>query len=132
MKKFLAAILAVLYMGTSTGAAFTMHYCMGKTAGWELGHGKGNVCHKCGMEKSVKKDKDCCKDEHKMLKSDVDQKTAESAFQFMQAASLAASASFFQSVVVDISSITEKNPISNAPPNKTGVAVYLRNCVFLI
>lgn len=131
MKKFLAAILAVLYMGTSTGAAFTMHYCMGKVAGWELGHQKENACDKCGMEKPVKKDKDCCKDEHKMLKSDADQKTAESAFQFIQAAT-ASPAYFLQTTVVDISSITERHPITNAPPHKGGLSVYLCNCVFLI
>jgi hypothetical protein len=40
MKKFITAILAVLYLGTSSGATIHMHYCMGKLAEWGLGHQK--------------------------------------------------------------------------------------------
>ncbi|MBK8522228.1 MAG: hypothetical protein IPL54_15650 [Chitinophagaceae bacterium] len=37
-EKFITAILAVLYLGTSSGATIHMHYCMGKLAEWGLGH----------------------------------------------------------------------------------------------
>ena len=32
----------------------------------------------------------------------------------------------------NFSSLTEKNPYGNAPPRSAAVAVYIRNCVFLI
>ena len=69
MKKFVTAILAVLYLGTSTGATVHMHYCMGKLADWGLGHNKSKTCGNCGMEKSEEKDNGCCKDEHKFVNS---------------------------------------------------------------
>ena len=56
MKKFVAVILALVYIGTSTGANIHMHYCMGKLADWGLGDNKSKTCSKCGMEKSDEKD----------------------------------------------------------------------------
>jgi len=132
MKKFFTFILALLYITTSVGATVHVHYCMGKLAGWGLGHKESKTCGKCGMEKSVKKDNGCCKDENKFLKNDNDQKTAESAFQNFQVIAIALPVSFFEIPVADIPSITEANPISHAPPLISGVAVYIRNCVFLI
>jgi hypothetical protein len=84
MKKFLAVILALAYMTASTGATLHMHYCMGKLADWGLGHNTSKTCDKCGMEKSGEKDNGCCKDEHKFVKNNTDQKTAETAFQVTQ------------------------------------------------
>ena len=54
MKKFITAILAVLYLGTSSGATIHMHYCMGKLADWGLGHQNSKTCGNCGMEKPDK------------------------------------------------------------------------------
>ena len=47
MKKFITAILAVLYLGTSSGATIHMHYCMGKLADWGLGHKNSKTCGQC-------------------------------------------------------------------------------------
>lgn len=132
MKKLFTVILALLYITTSTGAAFHMHYCMGELAGWGLGHNESKSCGKCGMEKSVKKDNGCCKDENKFVKNDADQKTAESAFQMFQATAAAIPVSFYEIPSVDIPSVTEENPQTHAPPQSNGVAAYIRNCVFLI
>jgi hypothetical protein len=132
MKKILAAILAVIYLGTSTGATVHMHYCMGKLADWGLGHNKSKTCGECGMEKSEEKDNGCCKDEHKFVKNDGDQKIAEAGFQMMQLASVALPVSFVEIPDNNFSSVTEENPISHAPPRSTGVAVYILNRTFLI
>jgi hypothetical protein len=51
MKKLFVAILAILYLSTSTGATLHVHYCMGRLAGWGLGHNNSKTCGKCGMEK---------------------------------------------------------------------------------
>ncbi len=132
MKKILAVILAVIYLGTSTGATVHMHYCMGKLADWGLGHNKSKTCGNCGMEKSEEKDNGCCKDEHKFVKNDNDQKTAESFVTNFALQVIDIPVECFTSSEILVSSVTEKHPVSHAPPRSNGVAVYIRNCSFLI
>ncbi len=109
MKKFITAILAVLYLGTSSGATIHMHYCMGKLADWGLSKNKSKTCPKCGMEKSHKSDNGCCKDEHKFLKDDSAQKLAENNLQMLQLFSVAIPASFTELPAIDFPSV-----VSNA------------------
>ncbi len=63
MKKFLIAILAIIYMGVSSGFAMTIHYCMGKISSVEL-LTHTDKCGKCGM----KTGSGCCKDDFKIFK----------------------------------------------------------------
>jgi hypothetical protein len=132
MKKFLVTILAFLYISTSTGAIINVHYCMGKLAGWEFGNESSKTCGKCGMEKSDKKDNGCCKDEHKYIKNEADQKTAGSVFQLIELSAATHPVSFIELTDDVLLSITEENPVSNAPPLNGTVAVYIRNCSFII
>jgi hypothetical protein len=63
MKKFLTAILAIIYLVVSSGFTLNTHYCMGKIASVDLfQHDK---CGKCGMKQSTG---GCCKDEVKVVK----------------------------------------------------------------
>lgn len=131
VKKILATILAFLYICASTGATLQMHYCMGKPAGWELGHDKPTACDICGME-SVGQDNDCCRDELKFFKDNTDQQSPNAGLQLLlwlgtslPPTHLAIQTNYFPSVAVDI-------PMSHAPPPLSNVAVYIRNCVFLI
>jgi hypothetical protein len=132
MKKFIISILAVLYLGTSIGAVLHMHYCMGKLADWGIGHNKSKTCGGCGMEKSNEKDNGCCTDEHKFVKNDTDQKVVESYFHLKEAMAVALLPDYIELPLIQISSVTEENPVSNAPPRRSGVAVYLLNRTFLI
>lgn len=132
MKKFIAAILAIFYLSTSTGANIHMHYCMGELADWGLGHNKSKTCGNCGMEKSEEKDNGCCKDEHKFVKNDNDQKTTESFVTNFSLQVIDIPVECFTSSEILVSSVTEKHPVSHAPPRSSGVAVYIRNCTFLI
>ncbi|MDP4263675.1 MAG: hypothetical protein Q8941_14200 [Bacteroidota bacterium] len=132
MKKVIIAILSVLYLSTSSGAMVNLHYCMGRLTNWTLGHDKSDICSKCGMKKSAKNNNDCCKDEHKFLKNNSDQKTAESAFQQAELSVAALPASFIEIAFHDFPSLTEEKPVCNAPPRSNGVATYIRNRVFLI
>ena len=50
MKNFFVAILAFLYISTSTGAFVHVHYCMGELADWGIGYNKSTKCGKCGMK----------------------------------------------------------------------------------
>jgi hypothetical protein len=132
MRKFIVAISALVYMSTSSGAMLHIHYCMGKIVDWDLGHNTSKTCGGCGMEKSDEKDNGCCKDEHKFIKNINDQKTSETGFQLIKLIAVAIPVSFVEIPPVNFPSVTEKNPISHAPLRSSGVAVYIRNCVFLI
>jgi hypothetical protein len=132
MKKFIVAILAFLYISASTGATINLHYCMGKLVDWTALSKDTDKCGKCGMLKSNAKDKGCCKDEHKQINLEKDQKTAENNIQLVQLVSVAIPVSFIEIPCNDFTSISEANPTSNAPPRSSSVAVYIRNCVFRI
>ena len=132
MKKFIVAILTLLYLSSSTGATVYTHYCMDKLAECGLGNSKSKNCGKCGMEKNDADSKGCCKDEHKFVKNISDQKVVEASFQLMKVMGSALTPSYAELPSILISSVTEKNPVSNAPPRSIGVAVYILNRTFLI
>ena len=130
MKKIIVAIFAIFYLAISSGFTLHMHYCMNKLADWGLAQNNSSTCPKCGMKKTDNKNKGCCKDEHKFVKNYSDQKIAEAGLQLIKVAALPVS--FIEIPSIDISTVTELTPISHAPPRCNGVAVYIRNCVFLI
>ncbi len=132
MKRFAAAILAVLYISTSAGATVHMHYCMGKLADWGLGQKESKTCGKCGMKTSEAKDNGCCKDEHKFFKTDTNQKAAEAGLQLLQILAIDLPVSFVEYPSFNFTSASEDYPVSNAPPRSNGVAVYILNRTFLI
>ena len=131
MKKIVVAILAILYMSTATGATIHIHYCMGKLVNWSLWHSKEDKCSKCGMKKTDGKDSGCCKDEHKQIKLENDQKISKIAVQFLQLAAFDIQVSFIEIPSHRFASAIEENPVSRAPLRSSD-AVYIRNCSFLI
>jgi hypothetical protein len=68
MKRILVTILAILYMASAMGATVHLHFCMGEFMGASLVHKDQHRCGKCGMLKT-ERDKGCCKDEHKTMKT---------------------------------------------------------------
>jgi hypothetical protein len=132
MKRFAAAILAVLYMSTSTGATVHMHYCMGKLAAWGLGQKESKTCGSCGMKTGEAKEKGCCKDEHKFIKNDTDQKATDANLQLTQQPATDLPTAFIEGPSFNFTSISEDYPVNNAPPRSNGVAVYILNRTFLI
>ena len=131
MKNFIVAILSFLYISTSTGATVHMHYCMGELVNWSLGHNNPKICDNCGMEKTDAKDNGCCKDEHKQLKIEKDQKVAES-FKMMQLLPSTLPVSFIEVPALNFCCVTEKSPTCHSPPRNSDIAVYIRNCAFRI
>ena len=55
MKKLLVTILALIYLGSSTGAMMHLHYCMGKLAETSFSKKNNATCNKCGMKTTQKK-----------------------------------------------------------------------------
>jgi hypothetical protein len=132
MKKFAVVILALLYLTTSTGANLNLHYCMGELADWGLGESKSKTCGFCGMEKGDEKDNGCCKDEQKFIKNDADQKTVESSLDILKVMAASPLPEYPELPAVLFSSLSEQNPVSNAPPRTECQALYILNSTFLI
>jgi hypothetical protein len=130
MKKFFIAILAFLYIGTSTGAVVHLHYCMGELAYWGLGYNQTKVCGECGMDE--KDATGCCKDEHTFIKNDDDQKIAENFFHFADSTLVAINAHEADLSLTLVFSLPGKNFSDNSPPRWNSVAVYLFKRTFLI
>lgn len=132
MKKFITAILAVLYLASSSGATIHLHYCMGKLAETGLSQSKSNKCSNCGMKKSEKSDNGCCKDEHKFLKDNSAQNLVDNNIQLLQLFSAAIPAIYTELPTINFPSVTEANPISHAPPREHGLSIYILKRSFLI
>lgn len=134
MKKVLALILAVFYMATSTGATLHVHYCMGKLVDVQLW--KSDVkktCSKCGTESSKKSCvRKCCRDTHKTVKLEKDQKTAERMVDAMQFTALVTPVDYVDLSPVYSTSLVEEYPVSNAPPRSSKIHLHILHCLFLI
>ncbi|HEY4289922.1 MAG TPA: hypothetical protein VGN00_22630 [Puia sp.] len=138
MKRTIAAILAFLYLGMSTGATVHFHYCMGKLMSWALVDNERSDCSYCGMPKAagsghcVVAKKGCCQDEVKKLQVDKDQRMAESSFPFLDH-SFMADLPFFREVSGNwpVSFIVDY-PIAHGPPDRGKVPVFVRCCNFRI
>ena len=132
MKKLIVAILALVYITTSTGAVIRVHYCMGELADWSIGVDNSKTCGKCGMQVSEEKDNGCCKDKHTFVKNNSDQKFAQTGLLIIPILTVALPVSFIKFHADDFLSIREENSVTHPPLRSRGVAVYIRNCVFLI
>ena len=84
MKKAVIAILALLYIITTSGVVVNVHYCMGTVASVTYGHEAPESCGKCGM---IEKD-GCCHSELKVVKLDDVHQQAVKAAQTEQVAEL--------------------------------------------
>ncbi len=131
MRRITIFILALLYITTFSGVPVDMHYCMGKRINWDFSHSKVQNCANCGMKKS--ESKGCCEDKEKLLRIDTEQKIADAAAQLPLFASLPALVKpSFELTFAYVPSIIEKLPTGTDPLRTSGIAVYIRNCIFLI
>lgn len=132
MRKFLITILAVFYLGVSSGATVHFHYCMGQLVEWGLSSTEpesSSSCNKCGMGTDAQND--CCKHQSKQAKVDKFQKSAENYFCFGVPAIKLRSGSSYHNLP-PYSLVIEENPVSNSPPDAESTATYLRICNFRI
>lgn len=129
MKKFLVAILAFLYISTSAGATLHMHYCMGKLADSGFTFNNAKTCSNCGMAETGD---GCCRHEAKFVKNNTDQKTNNVGFQFAQLIYTVPHAFFEVVLSNNFPDVTAASPINYPPPRNSGIAFYIRNCVFRI
>ena len=131
MKKLLITVLAVFYLGTSSGATVHFHYCMGELIEWGLSDDSSegeNDCSNCGMKKGVYEN--CCKDQKQELKIKDSQKAPLSIFQ--------AKIFAMEPVIYPILQVKALPPFSehysfnNSVPRTGKTPVFIRNCNFRI
>ena len=127
MKKFLVFILAVLYIGSSTGATIHIHYCMGKLVNMSLNSESTNKCPKCpSKEMSSSCSKECCKDLQKTVKIEKDQKLADIGFKLIDGPSfILSSFNFPEHMAPALSAIPYAHPYIKGPPAKSTVQPYI-------
>lgn len=125
MKKFLAFILLTLYMSSTTGATFRMHYCMGRLVTVQLTAGEKERCGQCG---AVNK-QNCCKSEHKTVKLEKDQQAVAYAAYPLP---LALPVAFPPLMEPDAVRIQGGMPLSHAPPPVFKVHPNILHCSFRI
>ena len=122
MKKVLATILAFVYLSTSMGATIHLHYCMGKLASWGLIDHESKNCAQCGMMKKSSSSQcmaakmDCCRDEHKQIKTDQDQKLFPS--EFFKYNNLSQAITIHGSIIPGVKAFSPaiEYPNTNGPP----------------
>lgn len=108
-----------------------MHYCMGELVSWDFSHKKDQNCSSCGMKGS--ESNGCCNDQQKLLKIDTVQKIADATFELPQFISSPALAHpSFELNFEIVPSLIDEHTANNVQPRSSGIAVYLRNCIFLI
>ena len=126
MKKILAILFSIFYFGFSSGAAFSIHYCMKEFV--SVSQKTDGICAKCG----VKDKKGCCKTEIKVVKVDDSQKSDLLKIDFLgQISEIPVKHQF---PVIDKSfSATKYTQIQiNGPPEYRPVPIYINHCNFRI
>ncbi|WP_336733689.1 HYC_CC_PP family protein [Chryseobacterium sp. VD8] len=125
MKKILAILFSVFYFGFSSGAVFSVHYCMNELA--SISQKVDDVCSKCG----VKTKKDCCKTEIKIVKVDDSQKSDFLKIDFLkQIHDIRKNEFFFTDHSFSATKFTQIQ--INAPPENRSVPIFISHCNFRI
>ena len=108
-----------------------MHYCMGDLVERNFFHNEEKPCSNCGMDKEKSEKSGCCNDKNEFVKSDHSQLAGEVSFILLKTFSQALPV-YFSEKPEHFSSVTEENPMANAPPRIPGIPIFKRNCVYII
>lgn len=130
MKKFIVTLLAVFYLGASSGASVNIHYCMGKLIDWGISDGSSGDCGNCGMEKG--NTENCCKDKEHKLTIKESLKASASTYLFSAPALAFPYADFKETGLIPINRLYGR-PFFGDPLERTpATPVFIRNCSFRI
>jgi hypothetical protein len=138
MKRILATILVFLYLSTLLGNTIHMRYCMGKLISWGFIGYESKSCSSCGMQKigkiqdGLSANRNCCRDEHKTLKTGSEQTAIQSELRYDSFSSDLAIVCFQVLIPLAVSNIAIANPGTHAPPLISGQPVFLLNRNFRI
>lgn len=130
MKKFIITILAVFYLGVSSGATVHLHYCMGKLIDWSFSHEEANECSNCGMEQG--NSKNCCKDQHHKLTVKDSPKASIIVYHFNTWGLDIPLTAYKQLADLYIDSTEQDDLYIHSPPRTQATPAFIRNCNFRI
>ena len=130
MKRLILTLIAVFYLGISSGATVHLHYCMGQLVEWGMAAKNSDECGNCGMKAGTSED--CCKDERKQVKFESEQQIQQNSFQLKAPGTDLAFFPYINPTAIYISSLPAERPVSNAPPETHSTPVFIRNCNFRI
>lgn len=128
MKKFIATISFLLYLGMTTGVVVNFHYCMNTLASADVFGREAKVCGKCGMD--VDSSMGCCRDEVKVIKMEDDHQPAVSLMLAIQAPAIVPTdySDYFSAFIPEP---LPKGSLNNhSPPLLSEQDTYLQNRVF--
>lgn len=110
MKKTLTFLLALLYLGVSSGMAFQVHYCMDKVSDFTLIPAKFEQCSACGMTGN-----ECCRNEVTFVKLHDAHKQAVTGYLFIQPV-VAIFGKIPEFIIPPLQKAAMVQPCANAPP----------------
>jgi hypothetical protein len=128
MKRAVASILLFFYFLVNTGFVVSVHYCMDKVNGVELGDSNHKECGKCGM--TIEERDGCCKDDVKVMKMQVDQLMAKLVKADFSLPLIATNDTEFLFTPL-FYTIEKSEPVAHGPP-LSEQDTYLQNRVFRI
>ncbi len=126
MKKIIVFILAVLYLGITTGAEVNIHYCMGKIADIKFDNNNDDACGKCGSKTAMP----CCGHQYKLIKLSDAHQLVDNSVNFH--APLVQPQTFNEYHFACMHQIIENNNASTHAPPLSPPDICIKNCVFRI
>ena len=127
VRKPFILLLAIVYLGITSGVMVNVHYCMGRIAEVNYGHDDADKCGKCGMDQK----NGCCTTEHKFVKS-ADEHLFVKSFTNLTPAVAEVTQNFIQLVAPQPISKTVDYTRYHSPPDKRSNELHLYNGVFRI
>lgn len=125
MKKSVAFIMAILYLGLTSGLAVNIHYCMGKIADVRLDDFHQDPCNG-GKQKMP-----CCKHEFQLVKVNDAHQLAVADFS-VETPAIDLHHSLYVLALAILDNNLTSSEQANSPPLLTPPDIYLQNCVFRI
>ena len=122
MKRLITFLIAVLYLGVSSGIALQVHYCMDEVAAFTLMPADSDKCDTCGMT-----DNSCCRDEVTFIKLQDAHKQPVVGFEAHQFVSLLPER-FFVSIDAGEVVLSHRTFTGTSPPSNLTVKKNVLHC----
>jgi len=132
MKRVIVTVLALFYLGLSSGMTVHFHYCMDKLVELGFSAPEKAKCSFCGMLKKESSKKSCCKDDYKQAKVDHSQKPVQVNYETQQLPATLLKTGIWEARTFSLPLETGKAALNNAPPEKQLIPVFIRNCNYRI
>lgn len=128
MKKIVVVIIALLYIGVSSGITLNLHHCMGKLV--EIGLWQNETCDSCGEKKQSH---NCCSTQTQLVKISVDQNVDQiQTIKYVPVAIALLFDIYDLYILSESEQPTAFNFLYDSPPECSGTDLHIHNCTFLI